>query len=376
MQIKKLSPPIIDDLCDLPIFSETYKDEIKNLTSMLMKRGRDLWVQASIADDLRRQQVGDQVSFVVNQNINFTPYCIGSCRFCSYRRVPRDEENAFRLSLEDFSLEVEKALARGCTELCIQGGLDPFLDFEYYINLLKIAKTKAPYIHIHAFSPSEISFMSQLSGETVEDVLKELKRHGLGSIPGTAAEILVDKVRQIICPEKISTKQWVNIVLMAHQLNIKSTSTMMYGHVESYRDEAEHLVLLKYIQEISKGFTEFVPLPFIHQNTTLYHHLGARPGSTGLHDLALFSASRIYFGDAISNLQASWVKLGPKFAQVVLATGVNDLGGTLFSENISKSAGAKYGQEKSVEDFVSLIKDAGRKAVQRDTLYSIINSFE
>ncbi len=373
--MKKLSPPKIEEVCDLSSFHESHEEEILELTKMLSKRGRDLWIQTSLADDLRKQQVGDNVSFVLNQNINFTNHCIGSCRFCSFRA---DEKNnnvtAFRMSLDDIKIEVEKAIARGCTEVCLQGGLDSELTFDYYLEILKTIRQTTSKLHIHAFSPAEIAYMSQITGESVADVLKELISNGLDSMPGTAAEILVDDVRKIICPEKISTNQWVNIVLTAHQLGLKTTSTMMYGHIESHKDEAEHLVLLKHIQDIYQGFSEFVPLPFVHDKTILYRYLGARPGSTGMHDLALFSTARLYMGEVIPNIQASWVKLGPKFAQLSLNAGVNDLGGTLFVESITKSAGGQFGEEKSIEEFIDLIRDAKRIPVQRDTMYNIIQS--
>ncbi len=373
--MKKLVPPKIDNVCDLSSFRETHREEITDLSQLLKKRGKELWIQTSLADELRFQQVGDNVSFVVNQNINFTRHCLGSCRFCSYSLREEVEDNSItRMSLEDIKIETETAVARGCTEICIQGGLDSELDYEYYIDLLNTIKSVSSNIHIHGFSPSEIAYLSQISEETVEDVFKDLIDHGLDSFPGTAAEILVDDIRRIICPDKISTEQWVNVVLTGHSLGLKSTSTMMYGHIESIEDEAEHLTILKYIQSISGGFTEFVPLPFIHANTVLYKYLGARPSSTGMHDLALYSTARLFLGDSIPNIQVSWVKLGPKFSQVILGSGVNDLGGTIFNEKITKSAGGTFGEEKSIEEFIELIRDANRKPVQRDTLYNIIKS--
>ncbi len=373
--MKKLSHPKIDEIVDLATFSKSNTDEMKEVATLLKKRGKELWIQTALADDLRHQQVGDKVTYVINQNINFSNHCIGSCRFCSFNYSNnKDNLKSKRLSLEDIRLETEKALARGCTELCIQGGLDPEINFEFYLDLLQVVKTAAPDIHIHAFSPSEIAYMSQISGETVIDVFKELSRSGLDSFPGTAAEILVDDVRQVICPDKISTSQWVNIVLSGHSLGLRSTATMMYGHVETLENEAEHLVLLKRMQEISKGFTEFVPLPFVHNNTVLYKYLGARPGSTGFHDLALFSTARLYLGELFSNIQTSWVKLGAKFSQISLNAGVNDVGGTLFSESITKSAGGKHGEEKTAEEFVDLIRDAKRIPAQRDTLYNILKT--
>ena len=369
--MKELSPPKVEELFNLRSFRESNREEINAVTKMLKKRGKELWVQASLADEARFVQVGEDVSFVINQNINFTQNCIGSCRFCSYRvELKENKTDKYRLSLDDIGVEIDKAIARGCTEVCVQGGLDPELSFDFYINILKTVKAKTSNIHIHAFSPSEIAFMSQISGESVEDIFIELKKNGLDSFPGTSAEILVDDIRRIICPDKISTSQWINITLTGHLVGLKSTSTMMYGHIESLEDQAEHLVLLKDIQSHSKNFTEFIPLPFIHTNTVLYRYLGARPGSTGMQDLALFSTARLYFGEVIPNIQASWVKLGPKFAQISLNTGVNDLGGTLYSEKITKSAGGSHGEEKTVEEFVELIRDSNRIPVQRDTLYN------
>jgi FO synthase subunit 2 len=373
--MKKLAPPKIDIVCDLSSFKESHQKEIASLSQMLQKRGKELWIQTSLADDLRFQQVGDNVSFVVNQNVNFSRHCLGSCRFCSYSlRDEKETEVKTRMSLEDIKIEAEKAVSRGCTEICVQGGLDPELDYNFYIGILKTIKSVSSNLHIHGFSPSEIAYLSQISEESVEDVFKDLVNHGLDSFPGTAAEILVDDVRRIICPDKISSEQWVNIVLTGHSIGLKSTSTMMYGHIESITDEAEHLAILKHIQSISGGFTEFVPLPFIHANTILYKYLGARPSSTGMHDLALFSSSRLFLGELIPNIQVSWVKLGPKFSQVILGSGVNDLGGTIFNEKITQSAGGVFGEEKSIEEFIELIRDANRLPVQRDTLYNIIKS--
>ncbi len=373
--MKDLSTPKVEEIFDLQSFREINSEEISSVAKMLKKRGKELWVQTALADEARTEQVGDNVSFIVNQNINFSQNCIGTCRFCSYRKdAEKTDSETNKMSLDELGVEVEKALARGSTEVCIQGGLDPSLSFDFYIDILKKVRSKASNIHIHAFSPSEIAYMSQLSGESVEDIFKELIKNGLNSFPGTSAEILVDDVRRIICPDKISTSQWVNIVLTGHMVGLKSTSTMMYGHIESVIDEAEHLVLLKKLQTMSKGFTEFIPLPFIHSNTVLYKYMGARPGSTGMHDLALFSAARLYLGEDIQNIQASWVKLGPKFAQISLNSGVNDLGGTLFTEKITKSAGGTYGEEKTLEEFVDLIRDANRIPVQRDTLYNVLRT--
>ncbi|MHA1303779.1 MAG: 5-amino-6-(D-ribitylamino)uracil--L-tyrosine 4-hydroxyphenyl transferase CofH [Candidatus Heimdallarchaeaceae archaeon] len=374
--MKSLSLPIIDEILSLQKFEQDYSDDIIKVRDMLKKRGKMLQKQLVLADELRAQQVGEAVSFVINYNINFTNHCMGTCQFCSYRyRKNNKDSHPLRMSLDDIKSEVKKAVEHGATEVCIQGGLDPHLTYEHYMKILKAVRKVSSSIHIHAFSPSEVAYMSQLSGESVEDIFKELKMHGLDSFPGTAAEILVDRIRKIICPDKITTKQWLNIVAAGHQVGLPSSATMMYGHIESLEDEAKHIVLLRYIQEETTMFTEFVPLPFIHHNTELYNNLGARAGSTGIHDLSLLSTARLYLGDVIPNLQVSWPKLGLKFAQVSLTVGVNDLGGTLFHENISKSAGASYGEYVKQEEFINLIRDAHRVPVQRDTIYNRIQIF-
>ncbi len=368
--MRKLTEPVINDVVDLKDFNKKHWDEIVIISKMLRKRGRSLLKQISQANEARAKQVGNKVTFVVNYNINFTNHCIGTCRFCAFKYRKNDRNSiSIRMTLEDIKSEVRKALGYSATEVCVQGGLDPTFDYEHYIEILKAIRSVSSSIHIHAFSPAEVAYMSQLSGENVEDIFKELKKNGLGSFPGTAAEILVDRVRQVICPDKINTKQWVNIVAIGHMVGLHSTATMMYGHIETYEDEATHLAILRYIQEQTNMFTEFVPLPFIHYNTQLFN-MGARPGSTGFHDLALFSAARLFFGDIIPNLQASWPKLGLKFAQTSLIAGVNDLGGTLYHENISRSAGASYGEFVEVDEFIDVVKESHRVPTQRDTLYT------
>lgn len=351
--------------------------DLKNsdLVGLLTARGKELQNLMLVANQIRELQVGDEVSFVINRNINFTNICIGSCKFCNFKVGPNVLIGKKELSFEEIEMRVLEAKELRATEICMQGGLSPTLTLDFYIDLLKTVKKVDPKIHIHAFSPEEILHISKNSGQTPTEVISTLKSNGLDSMPGTAAEILVDEVRNIISPRKLNTAKWIEIIKTAHNLSIPTSSTMMYGHIETSDQIAQHFRVLRNIQEETSGFTEFVPLPFIHQNTVLYNKLNARPGSTGFEDIAMYSTARIFLGDKIPNLQSSWVKSGQKFAQFLLSTGVNDMGGTLMEESISKSAGAKYGEYLEGDNFVRLIQDAGRVAVQRDTLYNIIKRY-
>ena len=320
-----------------------------------------------LADELRRKAVGDVVTFVVNRNINFTDICVNRCRFCSYRNRRR-----FLLSLEEIKEKVKEAVAYGCTEVCVQGGLLPNAGLDFYVSILEAIREVSEDIHIHAFSPMEVHHMAKNSGMGIREVLKELKRAGLDSMPGTAAEILDDSVRRIICPEKISTSRWVEIVETAHRLGIPTTATMMFGHVESWEHRIKHILLIKEIQRRTGGFTEFIPLPFMTKNNELGRIVR---GSSGFEDLLVIAVSRILLYPDIKNIQASWVKLGVKLAQVALHVGANDLGGTLMEENISKSAGATSGEFLPKEEMIRIIESAGRIPRRRDTLYNIMESF-
>ncbi|MHC1625237.1 MAG: 5-amino-6-(D-ribitylamino)uracil--L-tyrosine 4-hydroxyphenyl transferase CofH [Methermicoccaceae archaeon] len=251
--------------------------------------------------------------------------------------------------------------------MCIQGGLHPNINMEYYCELLERINENYPEIHIHAFSPMEVFYAAERSGMEINDALRCLKKSGLGSMPGTAAEILVDDVRKTICPKKLSTDQWVEVIETAHKIGIPSTATMMYGHIESWRDRLEHILLIRDIQKRTGGFTEFVPLPFMAGNNEIGRAVGERGGTI---DLRVYAISRILLNDVIPNLQASWVKLGKKLAQVTLMFGANDVGGTLMEENISKSAGGTAGECMRPKEIINLINEIGRKAVRRDTLYN------
>ncbi|MDW8013345.1 MAG: 5-amino-6-(D-ribitylamino)uracil--L-tyrosine 4-hydroxyphenyl transferase CofH [Archaeoglobaceae archaeon] len=317
-----------------------------------------------IADELRKKVVGDVVTYVVNRNINFTDICINDCKFCSFRN-----KRQYILSFEEIKKKVEEAVEFGCTEVCIQGGLLPNANVDLYVSILEAVREVSKRIHIHAFSPMEIYHAARNSKMSVDEVLKIFKKEGLDSIPGTAAEILVDDVRMKTCPKKLKTNEWVQIVKTAHKLGIPTTATMMYGHVESWKDRIEHILLIKKIQQETKGFTEFIPLPFMWRNNELGEKF---KGSSGFEDLLVIAISRILLYPEIKNIQASWVKLGVKLAQAALYTGANDLGGTLMEENISKAAGATSGEKLTPEEIKEIIVRAGRIPKQRDTLYNLL----
>jgi FO synthase subunit 2 len=325
------------------------------------------------ADELRRQTVGDTVSYVVNRNINFTNICDVRCGFCAFSRDQKEPE-AYLLSIDEIVKRAEEAWKMGATEVCIQGGINPKVHSNFYVEICTAIKKKMPSIHIHAFSPMEIIYGSEKAGLGIEEYLKTLKEAGLDSMPGTAAEILDDQVRNIICPTKISVENWVKVIKTAHRLGIHTTSTMMYGHIESPEQRSKHLSLLREIQKERQGFTEFVPLSFMHLNTPIYKKSIVKYSPTGTEDIKMYSVSRLMLNGYIRNIQVSWVKLGPKLAQFCLNAGANDLGGTLMEENISSAAGASSGQYLSPEELKRLIRCAGRTPAQRTTTYEIIDN--
>jgi FO synthase len=333
-------------------------------------QGLELMALMATADALRQRQVGDRVTYVKVRNINFTNVCYTACKFCEFGRQERDSE-AYTFKMEDIIEQAVEAWNWGCTEVCMQGGLNPRLGGDIYINLVRGLKEVLPDLHIHAFSPFEIQYASQLLHKSPEDVLRELKDAGLGSIPGTAAEILDTEIRQILTKNKLSAEAWVDIIKTAHRVGLRSTSTIMYGHVDAPPHWAAHMALLRDIQRETGGFTEFVPLGFIHQNTRLYAEGLARPGPTGIENIKMHAVARLMLGQLIPNLQVSWVKLGLGMAQLCLQSGANDFGGTLINERISRMAGATTGQYVPPEEFERLILDIGRIPAERNTLYAI-----
>jgi FO synthase subunit 2 len=334
--------------------------------------GQEFLALILVANQVRKRAVGDIVTYVINRNINFTNVCINSCRFCAFRE-DKDSPKQFLLSTQEIENKTREAVKMKATEVCIQGGLHPEADLDLYLQILKSVRRVSPDIHIHAFSPMEIQHAATREGLSTSEVLKILKEAGLDSMPGTAAEILVDKIREVICPTKISVREWIKIIEEAHTLGIPTSSTMMYGHIENNRDKAVHMDILRNIQKKTRGFTEFVPLSFIHQHTELYKKFSSRPGATGMEDVKVYAISRLMFDRLINNIQVSWVKLGTKFAQFLLNAGANDFGGTLFEENISRIAGSPSGEYLSPESIIALIKDCGRIPVQRTTLYELLS---
>ncbi len=321
-----------------------------------------------IADDIRRDVVGDDVTFVVNRNINFTNVCYTGCRFCAFAQR-RTDADAFTLSMTEVGDRVVEAWDVGATEVCMQGGIHPDLPGTAYFDLARAVKARVPEIHLHAFSPMEVLNGATRSGLSIREWLTEAKAAGLDSIPGTAAEILDDDVRWVLTKGKLPTASWIEVVTTAHELGIPSSSTMMYGHVDTPAHWVAHLTLLRTLQERTGGFTEFVGLPFIHHNAPVYLAGVARAGPTPRDDRAVHAMARVLLHGAIDNVQCSWVKLGAVGTRTLLRGGANDLGGTLMEETISRMAGSQHGSRKSVEELESLAASAGRPARQRTTTY-------
>ena len=330
--------------------------------------GDDLVALVRAADVVREADVGDAVTYVVNRNINFTNVCFVNCQFCAFKRQ-RWEEDAYTHGLDVVLGKVEEAIGRGATEVCMQGGINPDMAPFTYRDILVEIKQRFPAIHVHAFSPMEIMYGARRTNMDYPAYIGMLRDRGLGSIPGTAAEILDDEVREILSHKKVDVRTWVDIITTAHRLGVPTTSTVMYGHVETAGHVARHLDLMRRIQEETHGFTEFVPLGFIWENTKLYHDGKVTPQPKGLRDLRIYATCRLFLRGAIDNLQTSWVKLGHRLAQLSLRAGCNDFGGTLMEESISREAGADAGEYTSVEEIEALITAMGRRPLQRTTLY-------
>lgn len=338
-------------------------------TLLLSADGRDLEAVAAAADELRQRVHGRRTSYVVTRNINFTNVCHMGCRFCGFGKH-RDSAEAELLSMEELAHRAQEAASRGATEVCIQGGLHPDLPGSHYREIVKTVRAAAPDIHIHAFSPFEIYYGARKSRMSYRDFLADLKDCGLRSIPGTAAEILDVEVRRVLTKNKLSTESWAEIIKAAHRVGLPSTSTMMYGHVDEPRHWAGHIALLREIQKETGGFSEFVPLGFVHYESPLYlQDSRTRPGPTRREHIAIHAVARIMLHGHIDNIQASWVKLGPQLAARAQNFGVNDLGGTLMNESISRASGALYGQEITAPEMEAMIACAGFEPWQRTTLY-------
>jgi 7,8-didemethyl-8-hydroxy-5-deazariboflavin synthase CofH subunit len=357
---------------------EGHEITLEDAVALFDAPDRELPAMLMVADELRRRTVGDMVTYVVNRNINFTNVCIKRCGFCAFSRDYREEEGYF-LPLEEIVRRAKEAWEFGATEVCIQAGLPPQMEGDFYVRICRAVKEAVPGIHLHSFSPEEVLYGAVRSRMTIREHLRELQAAGLGSLPGTAAEILDDRLRDRISRGRIATAQWIDVITTAHELGIPTTSTMMYGHIETHADLARHLNLLRQIQRRSGGFTEFVPLSFVHTEAPMYRLglvPGIRSGPTRAEVLKVHAISRIMLNQAIPNLQVSWVKEGLRFAQVLLRAGVNDFGGTLINESISTSAGAAHGQLVRPVDFRRVIREAGRIPAERTTTYRIRRLFE
>ena len=368
--------PVVSDILNQSLDSKNIS--IKQAVELFHTKGTEMIMTTMVADMLRRTKVGDKVTYVINRNINFTNVCIKRCGFCAYSRDFRNDEGYF-LPISEVVRRAEEASKLGATEICIQAGLPPKMDGLLYVDICKAIKKELPDIHIHAFSPEEVMYGCSRSGLSVKEYLSMLKEAGLGSLPGTAAEILDQDLRDLISPGRISVADWINVITTAHGLKIPTTSTIMYGHVETTEHKAKHLELIRSIQKQTGGFTEFVPLSFVHKEAPMYNHNlvnSISPGPTGQDVIKMHAVSRIMLNNFIDNIQVSWVKEGAKMSQLLLDAGVNDFGGTLINESISTSAGSEFGQLMKPKEIRSLITSAGRVPAQRNSVYGIIKVFD
>ena len=342
------------------------------ITRLFAARGNEFHDICAAADELRASTVGDTVRYVVNRNINYTNICSYRCTFCAFSKGTHSKSlrgEPYDLALDEIERRVSEAWSRGATEVCMQGGIHPSYTGDTYINILRAVKRAAPGIHVHAFTPLEVTHGAQTLGLPVREFLPRLIDAGLNSLPGTAAEILDDDVRQIICPDKVNTDEWLTVMQTAHGLGLRSTATIMFGHVEHPRYWARHLLRIRALQEKTGGFTEFIPLPFVHMGAPVYQQGKARKGPTSREAILMHAVARLALHPVIQNIQVSWVKLGEDGVAACLAAGVNDLGGTLMNESISRAAGTQHGQEMVPARMEAMIRAAGRVPQQRTTLY-------
>lgn len=372
----KDSDPVIAKTLDRALSEkEISPDEAENLYNA---KGLDFHLVGAVADELRKRRIGDIVTYVINRNINFTNVCIKQCGFCAFSRDFREEDGYF-LPKEEIVRRATEAHHFGATEVCIQAGLPPDLDASLYEDICIAIKAKIPDIHIHGFSPEEVLYGATRSELSVKEYLMRLKHAGVDTLPGTAAEILDQKMRDKISPGRISVKDWIDVIKTAHNMGINTTATMMFGHIESPYDRVQHLAKIREIQKETGGFTEFVPLNFIFNEAPMYkHHLhdGIRQGASAKDVLLTHAVSRIMLNNYINNIQMSWVKEGQKMSQLLLMWGANDFGGTLINESISTSAGSTQGQLLRPKEIRRLSREINRIPAQRNTTYKILKKFE
>ncbi len=339
--------------------------------------GMDFHLVGMVADELRRRRVGNIVTYVVNRNINFTNVCIKQCGFCAFSRDFREEEGYF-LPTEEIVRRAKEAYQLGATEVCIQAGLPPDMEGDLYENICRAIKKEIPDIHIHGFSPEEVLYGATRSNTTIGEYLKRLKDAGVDTLPGTAAEILDQKMRDQISPGRISVTDWIEVIKTAHKMGINTTSTMMFGHIETPKHRVDHIAKIREVQKETGGFTEFVPLDFIHNEAPMYKHQlheGIRQGASGKDVLLTHAIARIMLNNYIDNIQMSWVKEGQKMSQLLLMWGANDFGGTLINESISTSAGSEHGQLLRPKEIKRTVREIGRIPAERNTTYKILKRF-
>ncbi len=370
------SDPVISDILDRALSEKEIS--VKNGIELYSANDVDFHLIGLVADELRKRRVGDVVSYVVNRNINFTNVCIKQCGFCAFSRDFREEEGYF-LPTEEIVRRAKEAHQVGATEVCIQAGLPPDMEGDVYENICREIKKEIPDIHIHGFSPEEILYGATRSETTIEEYLKRMKIAGVDTLPGTSAEILDQKLRDKISPGRITVENWEKVIKTAHKIGINTTSTMMFGHLETLEDRVKHIVKLRDIQKETGGFTEFVPLNFIPSEAPMYKeqlHEGIKEGASGNDVLLTHAIARIMLNNSIDNIQMSWVKEGQKMSQLLLKWGANDFGGTLINESISTSAGSEHGQLLRPKEIRRMIKEIKRIPAERDTNYNILRKFD
>jgi 7,8-didemethyl-8-hydroxy-5-deazariboflavin synthase CofH subunit len=346
---------------------------VPELEALFAARGDQVDAVAWTADALRKRVCGDEVSYVINRNINYTNMCYFRCGFCAFSKGPRSlnlRGDPYLMGIPEIVQWSQEAWDRGATEVTLQGGIHPEFTGDFYVGVVEAIKERLPEMHIHGFTPLEVWQGAQTLGVPVRDFLRRLHEAGLGSLPGTAAEILDDDVRTFLCPDKIRTSQWAEVMITAHELGLRATATVMFGHIDHPRSWANHYEVIRQIQQRTGGFTEFVPLPFVHMGSPIFLRGLSRPGPTWDETVLIHSVARIAFDGLIDNIQASWVKLGLDGGARLLDAGCNDLGGTLMGEIITRAAGAAHGQEMSPAEFESAIRGAGRTPVRRNTVYA------
>lgn len=362
----------------LPISAKTEKiltkalDEeisVEEANHLMNVKGSDLYPLLATADFLREKIVGDDVTFINNCNINFTNICTVRCGFCAFGK-DADDPDAYILDDEAILAKAQGAVEKGAHEFCVMGGVLADADVEYYEHLLHLLKGEYPDVMIHGFSPTMIKDACVVSGIDFAEGCERLKSAGLDTLPGTAAEILTDRSRKIICPEKVSVQEWIDIVKTAQEVGIPGSATIMYGHVETLEERVEHIDIIRKIQQETHGFTEFIPMTFMHEFSPIFLEGQSNLGATGTQDLKLYAVSRLMLRDLIPNIQVSWVKLGYRFAQVVLTCGANDLGGTLGGDELSEASGAPDGVEASISTLSRMIRDLGRNPIERNSKYT------